>query len=145
MKSEGAEQAEGTLVPQQAQAVPDEIVEARLRELERQARNAGRFEAEEVCRHLVKRVVEFEKALGEEHEVGIRLANFGVAAEINIRAITFRNPYLIEFTGLLPTGQTVSLVQHVSQLSFLLVAVPPALEQPPYRIGFHLRPEDQEE
>ncbi|MEM1384463.1 MAG: DUF6173 family protein [Pseudomonadota bacterium] len=132
-------------VQSQAQPAPDDIMEARLRELERQARNAGRFEAEEVCSHLVKRVVAFENALDEQHEVGIRLANFGVAAEINIRAITFRNPYLIEFSGILPNGQTVALVQHVSQLSFLLVAVPPAVEQQPYRIGFHLGPDDDEE
>jgi len=115
-----------------AQRVMDE---ARDREHQRQARNSGRFDAEDIFNHLMQRVKSFQAELDDEHEIGIQLANFGVAAQIHIRAIGYKNPNLIEFHGLNSSDQEVTLVQHMSQLNFLLVALKP-IEEKPYRIGF---------
>ncbi|NHF73636.1 DUF6173 family protein [Paracoccus xiamenensis] len=92
--------------------------------------------AEEVFNHLLARVKEFQASLPEHHELGIQLANFGGERAVHVRGMGFRNPNIIEFYGLLEGLTQVAVVQHVSQLNFMLVAVPPAPEQPPYRIGF---------
>lgn len=102
---------------------------------ENQNRLAGRYDAEEVFKHLMKRVKTFEAELSEKEEIGLRLANFGEAAQIHIRAISYQNPNLIEFHGVNPDDHEVILVQHISQLNFLLVAVKP-LEEKPFRMGF---------
>lgn len=85
----------------------------------------------------MRRVAYFQNSLDASHEVGIQLANFGIASEIRIRAITYYNPKLIEFIGV-RDGRQVSLVQHISQLNFLLVALPAEKPEEPYRIGFQL-------
>ncbi len=92
--------------------------------------------AEEVFNHLLSRIKEFQANLPEHFELGIQLANFGAERALHVRGIGYRNPNIIEFYGLLDGDKQVAVVQHVSQLNFLLVAVPPVAEQEPYRIGF---------
>ncbi|MGB5871675.1 MAG: DUF6173 family protein, partial [Albidovulum sp.] len=101
----------------------------------RQEKIAGRMDAEETFKYLMQRVRVFQSTLPADHEIGIQLANYGVAQTIHIRSIGYRNPNLIEFYGILPTGEEIALIQHLSQLNFLLVAVSP-LKDEPYRIGF---------
>lgn len=98
-------------------------------------RLAGRYDAQEVFDFLIKRVREFEADLKQDEEIGLQLANFGVASQLHIRAIGYFNPNLVEFRGVNSDGHVVALVQHISQLSFLLIAVKPIKEEP-YRIGF---------
>lgn len=86
--------------------------------------------------HLVARVRDFQASLPKDHELGIQLANFGAERAVHVRGMGYRNPNIIEFYGLLDGRTQVAVVQHVSQLNFMLVAVPPVPEQPPYRIGF---------
>lgn len=92
--------------------------------------------AEQVYKHLLARVKDFQNTLPENYELGIQLANFGRERAVHVRGMGFRNPNIIEFYGLLDGKTQVAVVQHVSQLNFMLVAVPPAAEQAPYRIGF---------
>ena len=92
--------------------------------------------AEEVFNHLLARVKDYQANLPDHHELGIQLANFGGERALHVRGMGFKNPNIIEFYGLLDGDKQVTVVQHVSQLNFLLVAVPPVAEQEPYRIGF---------
>ena len=92
--------------------------------------------AEQVFDHLQTRVKHFQDTLPENYELGIQLANFGGSRAVHVRGMGFRNPNIIEFYGLLDGKTQVAVVQHVSQLNFMLVAVPPAAEKEPYRIGF---------
>ncbi|MCQ0970672.1 DUF6173 family protein [Paracoccus sp. TK19116] len=100
------------------------------------ADQASLHAAEGVYDHLRARVKHFQENLPQDHELGIRLANFGGGAPVHVRGMAFRNPNIIEFYGLLDGRQYVAVVQHVSQLNFMLMAVPPAREAEPYRIGF---------
>lgn len=102
---------------------------------EHNMRVAGRYDAEDIFKHLVARVSSFQNALKDNEEIGLELANFGKAAEIHIRSIGYKNPNLIEFSGVDLNNNEVSLIQHISQLNFLLVAVKP-VEDKPFRIGF---------
>lgn len=92
--------------------------------------------AEDVFNHLLARVKDFQATLPENYELGIQLANLGANKAMNVRGMGYRNPNIIEFYGLLDGKTQVAVVQHVSQLSFMLVAVPPVEAEKPYRIGF---------
>jgi len=113
----------------------EDMRKARKAENHRQEVNAGRYDAEGIFNHLTRRVREFEDGLDEDEEIGLQLANFGVAERIHVRSIAYKNPNLVEFTGLIDADKSVVLVQHISQLNFLLIAMKP-VEEEPFRIGF---------
>ena len=114
----------------------ERILETMRLEAENKNRLAGRYSAEEVFEHLQERLKEFQNDLKPDEELGVRLANFGEAARLHIRSIGYANPSLIEFYCVNGEGEEVTLVQHLSQLSFMLVAVKPLEAEEPYRIGF---------
>ncbi|MBU3030181.1 DUF6173 family protein [Paracoccus marinaquae] len=91
--------------------------------------------AEQVFDHIIGRVKQFQADLPEDHELGLHLADFGGRA-LHVRGMGFRNPNIIEFYGMLDGDKQVAIIQHISQLNFLLIAVPPPADQAPYRIGF---------
>lgn len=81
---------------------------------------------------------EFDNSLDQEHEMGIKLVNFGQSIQFAIHNLGYYNPKLICFYGTLPDGSSVQLVQHVNQISFLLTTLPRKNpEQPKQPIGFH--------
>ncbi len=87
-------------------------------------------------------VIDFEKELSVEEEVGLRLVSFGETVSLHVEDIGFSNPSLICFYGTNEHGRKMQLIQHVSQISFLLTVVPridPARE----RIGFILQSRSQ--
>lgn len=91
--------------------------------------------AEQVFNHILGRVKQFQADLPEDHELGLHLADFGARA-LHVRGMGFKNPNIIEFYGMLDGDKQVAIIQHISQLNFLLIAVPPPADQEPYRIGF---------
>lgn len=97
---------------------------------------SGRTDARLVYQHLSSRIQRFQQTLEEQEEMGLQLANFGIASTIHIRGLGFKNPCLIEFYGLDADGNQVQLVQHISQLNFLLIAMKPLPEETPFRMGF---------
>lgn len=96
--------------------------------------------AESSFRRLVMYIREFEEQLDPDHEVGGRMVSFGANVQFHIVDIGYWGPDLITFDGLDEQGQRVKLIQNLSQLNVLLVALPK--QQPeapePRRIGFVL-------
>ncbi|MFV0383014.1 DUF6173 family protein [Paracoccus sp. (in: a-proteobacteria)] len=92
--------------------------------------------AEQVFHHILDRVKQFQADLPEDHELGLYLAGFGGGQALHVRGMGYKNPNIIEFYGMLDGNRQVAVIQHISQLNFLLIAVPPPADQPPYRIGF---------
>ena len=85
---------------------------------------------------LISEIKAFEENLDDEHEVAIKLASFGESITINVEHIGYYNPSIIVFDGTI-SGNRATLMQHVNQLNFLLLAVRKAdPELPPRRIGF---------
>ncbi len=85
-------------------------------------------------------IVEFEKGLDEEHEVGIRLVSFGQTITFVLTDIEYEDPALICFKGETDGGEPVELIQHVNQISILLMKQKiqkPEEEKEP--IGFKLQ------
>lgn len=91
---------------------------------------------------IIEQIQEFESELDENTEVAVQLASFGQSIVMSITDIGYQNPDLIYFYGLIG-DQKAQLIQHISELSFLLMAVPKANPSaPPRRIGFAAPSED---
>lgn len=67
---------------------------------------------------------DFHASLDDEHEVGVRLVSFGREVVFHIEDMGYANPSLITFRGTSTEGNPVELIQHVSQISVLLVKLP---------------------
>lgn len=98
--------------------------------------------ADHSYRVIMDRIKEFEDELDDDHEVSIMLTSFGQSITMSVTDIGYSNPSTLVFHGNV-SGQCATLIQHMSQLNFLLVAarkIDP--QKPPRRIGFALPSED---
>ena len=87
---------------------------------------------------LVLYIRNFEQQLDADQEVAMGFAGSD-AGVISIEGIGFFAPDLLTFYGRDEDGMKTQLVQHVSQLSVMLRAVPKAEpEEPARRIGFRV-------
>jgi len=101
--------------------------------------------ASEFHRRLVEWINSFSAGLDEQHEVGVRLVSFGQTLVFRLDDLGYWNPSLICFYGETDDGNPVELIQHVSQISVLLMKVPRKdPSKPKQPIGFHAT-EDQAE
>lgn len=93
--------------------------------------------ASEFHRRLVEWINNFGNELDDEHEIGVRLVSFGQTITFHLEDIGYWNPSLIQFCGNTENGEPVELIQHVSQISILLMKVKRQdLSQPKRPIGF---------
>jgi len=93
--------------------------------------------ASEFHKKLAKWIADFDDRLDDKHEVGVRLVSFGQTIVFRLEGMGYWNPSLIVFTGRTDDNQPVELIQHVSQISILLMKL--AREdpsEPKPRIGF---------
>lgn len=100
--------------------------------------------AEDVFYRLVSYIREFEANLDHDHELGARMVSFGTTVQFHIVDMGYWNPDIVTFDGLDEAGHRMKLIQNVSQLNVLLVAMPKREEnQEPRRIGFVLEARDK--
>lgn len=79
----------------------------------------------EVFNELQAFIKEFEATLNPDEEVGAKLTSFGKEVTIHVRTITAATPCMLKFDGHIDgTGARVQLIQHVTQLNVLLLALP---------------------
>lgn len=76
-----------------------------------------------VFERVFERVLDFEKALSPEFDVGLRVTSLGDAHVFAVTGMGYMNPNLLIFQGIRPDKSRVELIQHQSQLSFLLIAL----------------------
>ena len=96
--------------------------------------------AEWAYERLILYIQNFEKQLDNEHEVAMGFAGSD-AGVLRIEGLGFFDPDIVTFYGTDPSGARTQLIQHVSQLSVILRALPKAAKEensPPRRIGFQL-------
>jgi Family of unknown function (DUF6173) len=86
---------------------------------------------------LVHQIIEFEKRIGPDHEVGGRFVEGPGSEPLHLANIASWGPDMILFMGQFPDGRKWELLQHYSQVSLLLIAVPKMTDEP-RRIGFEL-------
>jgi hypothetical protein len=93
--------------------------------------------AEWAYERLVRSINDFEEKLDNDHEVGGRMVNFGNHRTFHIEDLGFWGPDFVKFYGSDEEGQPLELIQHISQVSVLLVSLKKVSEKP-RRIGFEL-------
>lgn len=94
--------------------------------------------AEWAYERLILYIRNFEEQLDNEHEVAMGFAG-GDTGVLRIEGMGFFDPDIVTFYGRDATGGRTQLVQHVSQLSVMLRAMPKAVKTAePMRIGFRL-------
>lgn len=79
--------------------------------------------ASEFQKRIVEMINNFDAELDAAHEVGMRLVSFGQTIVFHVQDIGYFNPSLIRFFGQTDNGDPVELIQHISQISFLLMKV----------------------
>ncbi len=95
------------------------------------------YTAKNIFNELIERIQNFESKLNQEHEVGMQLVSFGMSTQFSVLRLGYIDPSIIWFEGILPDGSHVELLQHVSQISFLMVALKrDDPEKPKAPIGF---------
>ena len=86
--------------------------------------------------NIMKQIQDFEKTLDDEHEIALRLASFGSSITMIVTDIGYQNPEILYFYGFV-NGKEAQLIQHTSQLNFLITSVEKEDEtKPARRIGF---------
>lgn len=85
-------------------------------------------------------ILEFQRSLDPDREVALLLTHFGSSILMEVTHISYEESVLVIFKGFV-NGRMSTLIQHVSQLNFLLTSVPKDPETPRRQIGFTL-PED---
>lgn len=87
---------------------------------------------------VVEQIKGFQDQLDEDHEVGLLLTAFGTSVLMQVTDIGYQNPDLLYFYGYV-NGTKAQLIQHSSQLNFLLTSVEKEdKSKPARRIGFEL-------
>ena len=105
---------------------------SKILEEERDSHRASGFH-----KRLVQWINDFHRLLDDEYEAGASLTTFGQSVTFHIENIGYWNPALISFEGLTEEGNPVELIQHINQISILLVKLKrKKLEEPKRPIGF---------
>ena len=85
---------------------------------------------------IKEQIKAFQAHLADDVDVCVALASFGTHMIMQVTDISYQNPDMLYFYGYI-NGNETQLIQHVSQLNFILMAVKKEEPQrPPRRIGF---------
>lgn len=84
---------------------------------------------------LKKYIRDFEETLDADHEIGLLLTNFGQSIIMQVTEISYEESVIMIFKGYV-NGKMSTLVQHVSQLNFLLTSIEKEADRPKRTIGF---------
>lgn len=94
---------------------------------------------------MILYIQNFEKQLDAQHEIAMGFAGSD-AGVLRIEGMGYFDPDIVTFYGTDPSGAKTQLVQHVSQLSVMLRALPkPEDAAEPTRIGFRLAQDLEQE
>ncbi len=92
--------------------------------------------AKAVYEQLRRAAAEFHERLSPEHAAGVRVLSFGHALVVLQPEVRCLEPGMIRLDGVDESGHPVQVLQHVSQISLGLVAVP-RRDQAPRTVRFH--------
>ena len=92
---------------------------------------------------IIEEIQTFENSLDNEHEIAISLASFGKSITMVVTNIGYQNPDLLYFYGFINRKKS-QLIQHTSQLNFLIMSVEREDKtKPARRIGFSVTTDEE--
>lgn len=93
--------------------------------------------AEAISQKLLEAIRAYQRSLPDKDDVALQLVSFGINTTIFVERIGYIGSSLVVFGGKDNSGNPLELIQHISQLSFLMMVSPkPSVEAPKRRIGF---------
>lgn len=93
--------------------------------------------AQNVAENLYQEILKYQSNLPETEDVAMSIVKFNESTTILVDSIGYIGYNLVRFGGKDNSGKPLELIQHVSQLNFLLMTVPkPEPEVPKRKIGF---------
>ena len=94
---------------------------------------------------IMEEIAEYEAKLDNDHEIALRLASLGSSTVMVVTSVGYQNPDMLYFYGFV-NGKNAQLIQHVSQLNFLITSVEREDKtKPARRIGFRTTNASQED
>lgn len=90
---------------------------------------------------IYEEIADFEKTLDEHHEVGMPIVGGPAGLCVHVRKIYRFGADKLVFVGIDSDQNPVRLIQHLSQLNFLMLSAP-KIGEVAVRIGFHAPGED---
>lgn len=93
--------------------------------------------AQIVAENLHQEILNYQSNLPDEEDVAISIVQFNQSTTILVDSIGYIGYNLVRFGGKDNSGKPLELIQHISQLNFLLTVVQkPEPEVPKRQIGF---------
>ena len=92
--------------------------------------------AEEAVKAVYEEIADFESNLDADHEIGMPIVGGPAGLCVHVRQVYPFDSDKLVFVGIDNEQRPVRLIQHLSQLSFLMLAAP-RLGPVAVRIGFH--------
>jgi len=93
--------------------------------------------AQIVAENLYQEIINYQSNLTETEDVAMMVVKFNESITILVDSIGYIGYNLVRFGGKDSSGKPLELIQHVSQLNFLLTVVQkPVPEVPKRKIGF---------
>jgi uncharacterized protein DUF6173 len=138
-----AEAAEAEVLPRRHDVHADSNAKTGSKDLPKgmQKPVANKSPSQWAYERLILYIQNFEEQLDSEHEVAIGFTG-GDAGVLRIEGMGYFDPDIVTFYGSDEMGAKTQLIQHVSQLSVMLRALPiPKQAESPTRIGFRLAAE----
>ena len=90
-----------------------------------------------VAENLYEEIIKYQKLLTDIEDVAVSVVQFNQSITIFVDSIGYIGYNLVRFGGKDSSGKPMELIQHISQLNFLLTVVPkPEPEVPKRKIGF---------
>lgn len=86
---------------------------------------------------IARQINDFEQELSDQEEIGLRLVATPDTSVMHINDVGYWGPDMLIYYGTNEHGKPMQLLQHYTQMSILLTAVP-KMHDEPLRIGFHL-------
>ena len=93
--------------------------------------------AEQVAKYIYNEVINYQQNLPDQNDVALRIVQFNQSTIILVDSIGYIGYNLVKFVGKDNLGNPLELIQHISQLNFLLmVEQKPVPTAPKRQIGF---------
>lgn len=93
--------------------------------------------AEIVAENIYRELLNYQASLSDTEDVAMSIVQFNESTTILVDSIGYIGYNLIRFLGKDNLGKPLELIQHISQLNFLLMVVPKSEKEPEKRkIGF---------
>jgi hypothetical protein len=91
---------------------------------------------------IYEEIADFEASLDDDHEMGMSIVGGPAGVCLHVRKIYRYGPDKLVFDGINSDGSPLRLMQHLSQLNFLMISAK-KIGDTAVRIGFHA-PEDND-